>query len=74
MEDDTKRLGHRLRRGGPQVTADFRQSELVAKVAKLYAHAAPEDQGKAYKGSVVFRGDEPPNYLSIRDAPRMTCP
>ena len=44
MEDDTKPLGHHLRRGGPQVTADFRQNELVAKVSKLYAQAAPEDQ------------------------------
>jgi hypothetical protein len=43
MEDDTKPLCH-LRMGGPQVTADFRQNELVAKVSKLYAEAAPEDQ------------------------------
>jgi hypothetical protein len=44
MKDDTKPLGPHLRRGGPQVTVDFRQNELVAKVSKLYAQAAPEDQ------------------------------
>ena len=44
MEDDTKPLGHHLRRGAPQVAGDFRQSELVAKISKLYAQAAPDDQ------------------------------
>jgi hypothetical protein len=44
MEGDTKPLGPHLRRGGLPVTADFRQNELVAKVSRLYAQAAPEDQ------------------------------
>jgi hypothetical protein len=44
MKNHSDSVGQPLRRGDPQLPVDGATNQLVAKVSRLYAEAAPEDQ------------------------------
>jgi hypothetical protein len=44
MRDDSDSATQQPRRGDPQILPEEATSQLVAKVSRLYAEAAPEDQ------------------------------